>query len=254
MPTDAGDIGGLSLPLAAGSDNTDISDPLLDGLLAYFSHWLNEQLNTRLAVLTGIENEAVPSGRTHAVNPGAAFVRYDMPALFMWRSRMKTEAFDLIHDVNTDELTALWVFQQVDAPHEVEGLQGLYQAVRGTLAQATITKAHRTFTPSGWPQGTDLMRAYSLEGIQFNGATPGTLFEVPGQRSAARAGRGRGDGQRQRAFFAVRATWQVIENVDFALRFDDPDDLTRESTVTAGVDDYALMERYAMPPDGTEDL
>lgn len=254
MPTNSGTVGGVDYPLAAGTADTAIVDPLVDGLLAYFAHWLNEDLNTKLANIAGITDEAVPTGSTYGIDPKAGFVRNDFPALYMWRSQMRTSPGTLLLDWNRDQLTALYVFSQRELPHGQLGLRGLGTAVRDIFARATQTRSHRTFQPAGWPTGTDIMTAYDLLSIQFDGAEWGHIFETPGQRSAMQARPSGGDGKRQRAFPSVQAKWTVTQEIQTGYTLVDPDDVTRESLVELYEDGVSLFDRYAEAPDGSEDL
>lgn len=257
MPNNNGSVGGVDYPLAAGTADTALADPVIDGLLGYFAHWLNADLNAKLANMTGVADEAVPSGSTYGYEPKAAFVRNPVPALYMWREQ-RIEAATLLTYWKRSEVTALWVFTSRELPHAFAGVEGIANAVADSLARATRQRSHITYTPTGWPQGTDIMTALGLLslGPPRNGrfVTAGSLVPTPGQRSAMNARPAGTDGHRQRAFPCVEARWEIVEEVGSARNLTDPEDVTRESLVEMYEGGASILDRYLEAPDGAEDL
>jgi hypothetical protein len=253
MPTEASSVGSLALPLEVGAANTAILDPALSGLLAYFAHWLNYDLNAKLASMAGVADEAVPSGRAYPYDPGAAFSRRDIPALYMWRSAQRNIHYSLIQDALESELTALWVFSEREVPTSVGAVAGLFHAVNSTFARATMIGRHSTFAPSGLEPGVGIREAYDLEGIEYLGAESGIIFAVPGQRAATQARANGGDGMRQRGYPSVQARWRTIELVRGRSPID-PDDVTRDTRAQLFEDDVLVRDGYLTSPDGSEEL
>lgn len=258
MPNNNGTVGDASYPLAAGTADTPLADATIDGLLGYFAHWLNVDLNAKLANMTGVADEAVPSGSTYGYQPRAAFVRNSVPALYMWRETWTLEQRTLLRFWKRSEVKALWVFTSRELPHAFAGVEGLANAVADVLARATQQRAHITYQPTGWATGTDIMTALGLLalGPAPNGrfVTAGSLVPTPGQRSAMTSRAAGTDGHRQRAFPCVEARWEIVEEVGSARTLTDPDDVTREHLVGMYEDGASILDRYNDAPDGAEDL
>src|SRR5687768_16115427 len=95
MPSTTSAVGGLTLPLTVGGANERVADPALDVLSDFLAWSLGNDLNDKLASLSGAPKPAIGTYNNapsvFLFNPEeqagriVAFERV-VPALFVWRS------------------------------------------------------------------------------------------------------------------------------------------------------------------------
>ncbi len=249
MPTTASTVGAHDLPLVAGDADTQVNDPLVIGLLSYFAHWLNADLNTRLANIAGQPNAAVPSGNAVACDPGRGHARRNPPALYMWRESIVTRPYTQLVDERVTQLRALYIFAEQLIPSET--MNGLYSLVDATLGRATKLGFHETFSYGTMPVGETIANRLGIEGWQYDGSSFGHVQLEPGQRPLSASRNSGGDGAVQRGYPAVQARWTVRELIGQA----GADALTRDIRATVKHDgsDALWTDRVVDAPSPTPD-
>jgi hypothetical protein len=247
-------VGALTLPLPAGTADTVLADPLLDGMLDYFAFWLNLDLNTKLANMTGQPDEAVPAENRHPFNPDRTLARLPRPALYMWRHETPPQIreFSVHQDAILSTVDGLYVFTDLSIPRGANVLAGLGASVIASVAVATQEEAHASYGYSGAPNGTPVTQSLNVEGWDFQGGTYGHMWRVPGDSTIGR-GRGSGaDGAIQSAIPAVMLRWQVLELVGSAANPSPLNDSVLQIR-PEGIDDAdVVLERVLEFDDDTE--
>jgi hypothetical protein len=244
VSTQASTVGSLSLPLDAGTADTAFDDPLLAGLLDYFAHWLNYDLNPRLANLSGRTDEAVPAANRYAYDPGRTFNRKSIPALYMWREKATRHAWSTVVDELRSTVRCFYIFEELDKPEGLRDMNGLFGVVASTLSRATRIERHATWAYGAFPANTDITRVLGIDGwdllgdIDFIEAIP-----EPGSKPVTAQRNATGDGAQQHFFPIISATWTVREFIEPS----QATELVAGATVTRQHDGLTLDERN-LPP------
>jgi hypothetical protein len=258
-------VGALSLPLAAGTTNSAIADPLISGLLSYLAYCLGAALDTKLANLHGTSSQAVPAANRFPWDPAGYCVRgredgapNPFPALYVWRQGAgKREAYSTVLTMRRVTVAALYVFDELVLPGALEDRFGLRSAVDAVFHSAASNGFHPSYGHDGAPPGTPIRVSLQLagQGLNYEGGTEGLMAPVPGQSQAM----GRSDdGHVVRAYPTLMGTftaWEMIGQYQPV----DPTNATPGLTATVSTngtgddaDGLTLLSRILPAPDGSE--
>jgi hypothetical protein len=265
MPTSAMRVGALELPLAPGTSNSAIDDPLVSGVLAYMAFCLKERLDAKLANLNGTSADALPTTNRFPWDPEGYFVRghqdgaiSPFPALYVWRrGKSVREELSLVVEARRQVLGVLYVFEELVLPGALEDRYGLRSAVDAVFHDAIANGEHPGYGHNGAPLGTPLKTSLQLAGwgLQYEGGEEGLMAAVPGQSQAL--GRG-SEGHALHAYPTLMGTlvaWEKIGQREPR----DPQDVTPGLTATISIpgagnlpDPLQLFQRVLASPDGSE--
>jgi hypothetical protein len=265
MSTATVNVGAIVLPLAAGTTNTAIGDPLVTGLLDYLSFCLADALDAKLANLQGTSPHAVLAKNRFPWDPADYFVRghedgdlSPFPALYVWRrGKGKREQLTQIIEARRVDVGVLYVFDELVLPGALEDRYGLRTTVDAAFADAGANGFHPDYGYAGAPLGTPIKTSLQLAGwgLIYEGGEEGMMAPIPGQSQAL--GRG-SDGHVIRAYPTLMGSFTAWEAIgQRALR--DPQDVTPGITATISVpgngglpDALPIMQRILSAPDGSE--
>jgi hypothetical protein len=250
-------VGGLTLPVPAGSANSQLEDVTVNGLLSFLAHCLRQDLNTKLANIGGMTAYALASsGATFPWDPDTHFVRETIPALYLfWPGTSKIVDDTLVYSRRERPLVAYYVYDEHVGPKGLRARAGLLAAVDASFANAADLGRHPTYSPSGYGAGASVRNALGLLGWSYDGAQKGEMAaSIPS--TSASAG-GPPEGNVKRGYPALRAQFTVWERIDSVS--EDPADVTRDilTTIeTSELDDQndtlEIMQGYLVAPDGSE--
>lgn len=258
MPTQTSLIGSNTLPVPAGTLDSDLSDLTEDGLLDYLAFWIKNTLDTKLANMTAdpTVTDSVPTANRFTYNPldGQIWVRNSTPALYVWwdgEAKDVQATLSYRHVVRT--LKAFYVFNELDFPGERSYHCGLSGLVALSFFKAAERGRHPSYGHGSDAAGTPI--AKSLNWVQWwcTGATDGTQWMVPGGSNAG--GIGIGEGAEQRGFPFTVGTFEIVERIDQdQLVF--PDDVLGDADIAIDTGDtvqdtFTILNRIAPPPDGS---
>ncbi len=260
MPSIVSAVGPLTLPLPAGVAQSPIVDPTVAGLAAYLAHWLNAELNAKLANLVGTSAEAVPAGNIFLWDPARYFVRgrqdgdpSPLPALYVWRQgRSRAQDYSTCHKMREQTIGVSWIFEELVLPGSMEDRYGLTGAADAVFLKAADWRLHPTYSHGGGPVGQPIATSLSLSGwgARYDGAESVMTSPIPAVSEARGAG---SDGAVLRAFPTLSGTWTVWERSEgrLPLLTDAQDDVLVTSSVTDGdpSDPLLFFEHYLQAPD-----
>lgn len=267
MPSDSGLVGALQLPLAAGSANARFEDPLLDALLAFVAFVLNDSLNAKLAMHTGLKRgstvcQAVPTGQTFPfdpTDPQAEKFRLDPPCLFMWWPddsvlTAGTQAGTVHYDVRQRALRLLWMMPELPSTDQFKLRYAMFQAADAALCAASNRGFHRGFSHNNYPLGTPVAECVAPLGTvswRYVGgrATRWGLNDRDPTSSDLAA-------ECKRDWLCLAGSIAVTERVEHTTP-QDPGDVAGELTMaiegcSESLDPIPIMDRYLDAPDGSE--
>lgn len=190
MPSDDTFIGGLPLPVPAGSASDPLPDPAALAILDYLGFWLRLMFDAKLASMGGSVPErpdenyasACPAANLFPYNPmpGEIWRRNPKPALYCWWSgRTRTIQKTIVQRHRIRELSLLWVFCEVQAPENDELRYGTMQAVDGVIRTAIEEGYHPDYGYSGAAPGTPIFRSAGVVEIVVGDSRPGVLAPIP---------------------------------------------------------------------------
>jgi len=273
VPSQTFYTGSQLLPVEQSGTNSALRDPTLDGLLAFFGHWLKFGLDSKLSELQGPTSsaaieDACPAAHRFPWNHNGTFMRAHntgeaapasvLPGLWIWEegSERSKEGATLWHsDTTLRTLRLNWVFPQVQIPDGFAARSGLIAAAQRLLAKACFEKCHATHEPAGWAAGTTVTRALNLIGLELQRSSETRLAVLPSGGTAGNLGRPGNEGAVQRFYPCLDATIRVWERVGVWERAV-PEDVLQDSTITIAVGDNTadtidLLERAAIAPADT---
>lgn len=228
-------VGGIELPIAAGSTGGELADPTVKGLLAYLAFCLGKDLDAKLAKMPPMSAAACPSGHAHPWDPNTHFVRNALPSLYLWWagvSRPAPAMSTLVYDVQERVLQGLYVFDEHVAPDGLLSRVGLLAAVNASLANACKQRSRSDYTPSGGTAGQDVGAALGLVAWKFNGSKQGSMTaSIP---STSPVPGGPPEGHIKRGLPALAFELSVWEQVG---TFTGPFTTTADSTLTISGND-----------------
>lgn len=214
----ASNIGGVTLPLAAGTINDASNDAAADLIGQYARHWLKAMLDARLAVQTPTSADACPATNVYSWNPEEVWQRDEIgkPAMFVWQSGQST-IIDrtLVYSYRQRPMSLYYIFAEMHMPSAMTMRAGLMQDVDAVLVRAFDRLSHPTFSFGGYPQGENIrgMLTGKLEdfGVEYLGGEPQLLAAIPG----GAGGRGLDDyGRVQRVYIGLLGQLTVFERIN----------------------------------------
>lgn len=226
MPTSTSPVGGLTLPIPAGTANSALADPTVTGLLAYLSWSLRNDIDAKLAVMAGMSSSACPAANAFPWDPDTHFVRQSIPALYVWwpgQSRVFEQT--LVYSVRERPIHAMFVFDEHVAPSGLLGRAGLLAAVDACFAKAAERGRHASYTPTGHPAGKDILTALTLHRWAYEGAQQGQMA-APIPATSASPG-GPPEGNVKRGYPCLIGRFLVHERIA-PDAFSDPTDAPRD--------------------------
>lgn len=216
MPSSSSPVGALTLPVAAGSAQERLADPILDALLDFAAWTIGTALDARLANLTGTSAVAVPATNRFAFNPvdpRGINVHLPVPALFCWWDGASAVVqHSLVRLRRERTLRLLYVFDELPHTDQLVLRAGLFAACDAALAQAASRGRHPSYSYGGRPAGTPLIQSVGAVGSWAWGYAGGQAVERFAIDNAERTG------GRKRVFGrdwpAFAASFVVHERVD----------------------------------------
>jgi hypothetical protein len=144
-------VGGLSLPLAAGTANGGIADPTIAALLSFGGFLIKWALDARLAQQQGPAQsgepvtDACPVDQRYPFNPETTHVRLPKPALFAWWDGASVvEQWTSIYGVRKRSIKMLYLSQEVVIPGGIAARHGVPAVVDAWIAARSSTVSRRT--------------------------------------------------------------------------------------------------------------
>lgn len=257
MPSVAGTVGGLRLPMAAGSANAGLSDPTVAGLLSYLAFVLKSDLDAKLAQMGGTASDACPIANRYPWDPDTHFVRGLFPALYVWwNGRSVKRPQTLVYDIRERKIDCLYVFQELSAPDGLRSRAGLIAAVDASFAKAAERGRHPDYEPTGFAAGTDILTALGLLKWDYDGGQAGFMAPIPATSGAIG---GPPEGNIKRGYPSLRGSFTVWERIG-PETLEDPQDVTPDILAEFETSDLydldnttPILSRYLVAPDGSED-
>ena len=261
-------IGPSYVPVEAAGANTRILDPLLVGLLDYFSFWIRLTLNDKLAEVQGpIDSnpilDACPAEHCFPWDHKGTFCRQHkvgdemkvpLPGLWMWEEGATStkEGATLWYAATQRTIKMSWVFPELQIPG-YSGRSGLANAVSNAILKACDEGRHPDYGYGTDPAGTWILGSLNLHALDFVRGAHGALQGIPNSSVAGNGGVRGSDGAIQRFHPAYEATFQVVEKIE-QRQFVLPDDVLVEGTVAINHGEDAndttlVLERTIPGPD-----
>ncbi len=268
MPTDTSAVGGLTLPIPAGGQDSALTDPVLVGLLDYLAHYLRASLNTKLAEMRGPTSAAAvsdvaPASRLYPWDHDGTWSRVigtadtklpdrlPQPAMWGWSG---PETPDTTHSTIANEavkrtLSIEWIFPELQVPDGTNNRAGLQHAVAATLWKAEERNRHET-----WAANAQVHETLGIMGWRILDCVPGRLQTRPQQIQQRQSQGGTGDVKRYHP--CVRARIEVVERIGDRTMVD-PDDVLLDFTLDMNTaengdpDTVTVLSRIAPGPDGS---
>lgn len=249
-------LGGLTLPIPAGTLNSDLDDPAISALADYLRFWLRSELNTKLANMQGTSTDACPSANVFKFDPSTYWVRNPVPALYVWwEGKSATEQFSMLYDWRKRDVQVMWIYDELVAPNGLSPRHGLLAAVDAVFHKAADRWHHPSYALGSGPSNQMLPFQIAFPGlveIKYLGGTPGMVSTVP-QTDARSGGE---EGHVVRGFPALRAKFSIQERIEQ----DTPGDNDGLGDITINMrgndgssNEYLdIMTRYVEGPDGSE--
>lgn len=255
MPSGTATVGGLTVPVPAGTQNTELADPAVRVLLDFLGWSIANGLDAKLTNMQGTSASACPSANRFPFNPQTYFVRNSIPALYVWwagRSRPGRYS-TTVRSSRERDIDAMYVFDELIAPDGFDTRHGLLAAVDAIFHRCADWGRHPNYGYNGAAAGTAARLSAGLIDWAYQGATEGRMAaQIPSTSSAVG---GPPEGHVVRGYPALLGRFTVLEHIE-TLSLEDPADVMgdleaviRTSEGDPGdVIDY--MTRYAPGPDG----
>lgn len=257
MPLSQLYVGPQLIPVEEAGNDAAISDPTIDGLLAYFGFWIKAALDTKLAEMggptaAGPVADACPVAHRFPWNHQGSFaqkhdvgggdMQVPLPGLWMWsgESESDPDSSTILYDAHKRNVTLQWIFPEVQVPNGFRARAGLTAAVERALRAAVSQGYHRDYE-NGQPIGPLLsIVRIRIERVSHEAATP-----VP--RKTVRGGNSQ-DATVVRFFPSVTATLSVSERVS-EWQPDPITDSLGDINVTIAEQDLDVLERVLIDPE-----
>lgn len=228
------DVGGLALPVPAGTGDAHIVDPSVSGLLDFGAYLIKWALDQRLTQLQGPTNgnpitDACPTANRYPFNPETTHVRLPKPALFAWwDGDSQVSQWTTIYGVRKRTIKLLYLFPEVVLPGGMTARAGLPAVVDACFAKLANERYHPDYGYDGAPDGTDIATSLNLIDLRYTGGQQGMMFEVPGNTTVA--DQGKTGGHVQRGYPSLLGSFQVWEKVGVTAGVD-PTDVALDTLV-----------------------
>lgn len=261
MPSEAGLVGGLQLPVAAGAAKEQFVDPVVAALLDFAAFYIKNAIDAKLAMLTGTSSDAVPTANRFPFDPLEArghAVKLPHPSLFVyWDGMSSSEQQTMLYTVRKRTIGMMYVFDELPHFEEMERRYGLYNAVDAAMHQMSVRQVHQDFGHGTDPDGSwislTLPEKYNFMDWRWQGGMPGRFGIDEGPRAERRFAKNSG-----RDWPAVKGSWEVEERVELQT-LSDPEDLMGD--VLMGIygsdgetaETTHIMDRVLPAPDGELD-
>lgn len=275
MSTNASTVGPVQFPVPAGDQDAPLRDPVAVTLLHFAAHWLNWGLSAKLENMRPTAKEAVPTSDAGVplnlgdFDPGTAFVRLPLPALYCWCPTSVTEQWTMTKNLRRAEYHMRYYFQPLTMPGGMKSRSGVMQNADRLLHRASDERRHKTFPTTAVQTilaavGVDMVADASVESalglreLKLIRSIFGTTWEEAGQQSAgetiSRNLGGGADGGVQRGFPTLHCVWSVKEVVgenQVEPTDETPDlQLLIKATTGEGEGYVDMMTRNLNAPDG----
>lgn len=255
MPSATSLVGALTLPVAAGTAQQRIADPVLDALLDFLAWSLGTDLSARLAQLTGTGATAVPTANRYAhdpQHPRGRSIRFQLPALFMWWGGQSTIApYSTLRTRRERELSALYIFDELPGTDETVRREGLFAAADACFAKAAQGNGHPSYGYGSAAAGTPLTQSVGGIGSWAWRYIGGATVQRIGidDASTGNVRRGAASGRDFPAFAARFLVHELVAGPTLADPGDVLSDLQTELRANddASDDFAALLTRYDAP-------
>lgn len=182
-------LGAVELPVPTGAEATPFDDPFITGLLALLGHAIKAEVDARLVQIRTSITDACAIENRFDFDPRSSFVRFPMPALYVWWSgRSKNIEHSTIRNRRERELSLLYVVAPVLYPDGATAFAGVLGAVDAAICQASDRGYHPTFGYDGDAVGTPLVTSLAAVGSlawEYTGGQVGVLEPVPRKRRNA---------------------------------------------------------------------
>ncbi len=255
MPSMTSAVGGLTLPIAAGGANSALLDPVVVGLASFLGWSIRNDLNTKLAEITGMAVDACPVANVYTQDPTTSFVRRGFPALYLWWGGPSKWTQDtLVYSRRERTLSVAYFYAETVDPVGIQSRGGIIGAVDACFCKASDRGRHSSYAPTGYPAGTDLRTALGLLQWQYVGAQKVELAaEIPATSTSPG---GAPEGVVKRGYPCLLAQFVVWERVQ-PDTLEDPADVAKDvlvelETSELGGDTVAIHSGYLVAPDGSE--
>lgn len=261
MPSESGYVGGLQLPVPAGTLKQYFGDPAVDALLDFAAYYIKWALDAKLAQLTGTSSDAVPVANRFSFDPLEArghVKKLPHPALFVyWDGKSTAEQQTIFYKVRQRTVSFMYVFDELPHFDEMQRRAGLFNAVDAAMHQMTVRQVHQSYGYGTSPDGMWLNSSIATQNFlswEWLGSTPGRFGIDEGPRAERRAAKRSG-----RDWPALKGAWKVEERVGLRT-LEDPTDLLTDTPMTIygsdgeSAETTEIMERILPAPDGSEQL
>ncbi len=205
--------------------------------------------------MAGTSAVAVPAANVFPWAPDKHWTRSTLPGLWVWwNGRSKVVDHTSVYQRRERQLNVFYAFSELVAPNGLRSRAGLMAAAEASIAKAIDRGRHEDYTPTGYPEGTSMLRACGLLKMVNEGGEQQFTASVP---AAGRQGTS-ADGHVVRGFPSVKASILIWERMD-GHAMDDPADAAGEIAVTINGSDgesndtTPILERIVSPPDGSDE-
>lgn len=182
-------VGAIALPVAAGTLDTRLVDPAVEGILRYLAHCLKADLNAKLTNMRGMSATAV--AEAYPYDPDTVFVRNKFPALYLWwggASKASERYTTLAIDVQERQLLGLYLFEEVKAPSGSLARSGILAVAQASIANAMRQRCRADYTPIGGTAGQDVRVPLNLVDWSYTGSTKGEMVAAIPATSSQQGG------------------------------------------------------------------
>jgi hypothetical protein len=247
-------VGGIEIPLPTTDADTAIVDPVVAGLLDYFSFWITyglggKGIQQRPAEITDV----LPMTNRHPFDPRGTWVRDPKPALYLWwpdRSPSKRVKLSTVRVVRERKLQLMYVLAEVQYPDGARVYSGMTSAVDAILMQSSEEQRHPAYGYNGAPVNTPITQSLAPHGMvewEYLGGV--SDFAAVRPATSPRPG-GPAEGNIQRGFPVLFANFKVLEKIE-------PDsnavELMPDVPTTITTDGVVVIDNYLPAPDGSEE-
>lgn len=254
MPTDAGYVGPLDLPLSAGGSGGEIDDPAVSALLDLLAFVTKDALDARLANVDGAPTDACPVANRFPYDPfdpRANHVRRPVPGLFVWwDGRDETVRLSQLHYQRARNLRAMYIFPELPSTASLDNRRGLFNAVSAAWVKAAAVDGHISWSYNGKPAGTPLSASWGPVTFGWECLGEGELVRIGIDDANTRPTGRHPSGRDYPAYIRM---FRFLEDVE-PRKMVTPDDLNGDHDVAIYNDGDHILDRILGAPDGSEQL
>ncbi len=261
MPSLAGAVGGVELPVPAGKINEKFEDPLVEALLSFAAWYIKQAIDDKLEKITGTSHDAVPEANRFSfdpLEPRGHQIKLPHPALFVyWSGKSQWADQTVLYATRMREIQFLYVYDELAGIKDMNRRIGIFNAVDAAMFQMTKRQVAAEFTYGDNPEGMWINTSLGdLNTIEWDwmGGTPGRFGIDEGPLASRRAAKKSGID-----YPALMGMWMVDERVALST-LEDPEDVMPDMLMTINSSDgetsdtVEFMQRYLTAPDGSGKL